>query len=326
MFTCHRQAFPSGGRIVDQIDRIRGFNRDDTRRIGLMNTTILGDMSFSEVRVLLEIAQGNGTATARSLCRFCGLDEGYVNRLIGRFESRDWIRRVPDPQDARRRLLARTATGQAVLDPIRHKARAAVGATIAHLVASGRADLISAMERIESLLAAGDAPPAAPTSGDIVLRDIRFGNAAWFVGRHVDLHASEGCQGDFEALICRIIADFLGTRDPACERGWIAEAPVGERLGCVICVRNDPHRARLRTRLVDPVARGLGLGQRLTSACFAFARAAGYTGTTLYTHRSQTVARHLYAAAGFRMTKATPGRAFGTDVIEETWEIDFQEV
>ena len=127
----------------------------------------------------------------------------------------------------------------------------------------------------------------------------------------------------FEGLCAQIVADFVNNFDPKRERCWIAEMN-GENVGCVMLVKDDqPGVARLRLLLVDPKARGLGLGARLVDECVRFARAAGYTKITLWTHSVLTAARHVYEGAGFTLTSSEPRHSWGKDVVAEFWDLEF---
>lgn len=158
----------------------------------------------------------------------------------------------------------------------------------------------------------------------VVLRDLRPGDAGWIVQRHAELYAAdEGFDASFEGVVARILADFLETREPGVERGWIAEAADGRRLGCIFCVRGAAEDvAKLRLFLVEPEARGLGLGRRLLTACLDHARAVGFGRMTLWTHESHRAACALYASAGFVLTASHPVRSFGQDLVEQAWERD----
>ena len=157
---------------------------------------------------------------------------------------------------------------------------------------------------------------------DVLLRDIQIGDAGWIIERHARLYAEEeGYDATFEALVAEILADFIRTHNPAVERGWIAERD-GLRLGSIFCVRVDAEVAKLRLFLVEPAARGTGLGRKLLEACLTYAREKGYRRMVLWTHASHQAACALYAAYGFRMTEETPTFAFGQEVIDQIWQID----
>jgi GNAT superfamily N-acetyltransferase len=169
------------------------------------------------------------------------------------------------------------------------------------------------MTTIAGLL--GDAPRART----VVVRGLRPGDLGWVIQRHGELYAREcGWDGTFEALVARIAAGFAEQHDPACERAWIAEVD-GVPAGCVFCVRRDERTAQLRLLLVEPRARGLGIGARLVGECLAFARGAGYARIMLWTQDCLGPARRIYEAAGFTLEKQAPHRSFGHDLVEQYW-------
>jgi GNAT superfamily N-acetyltransferase len=176
--------------------------------------------------------------------------------------------------------------------------------------------LVSAMRAVERMIAAEQT-----TTSEIVLREPRPGDLGWVVARHAELYAKEyGWAGDFEGICAQIVADFAKNYDAKCERGWIAELD-GQNVGCVFLVKDSEKVARLRLLLVDPAARGRGLGWRLTDECVRFARERGYRKITLWTHSVLTAARHVYAKAGFRLTSSEKRKSFGCDVVSEHWDL-----
>jgi GNAT superfamily N-acetyltransferase len=153
-----------------------------------------------------------------------------------------------------------------------------------------------------------------------VIRPLRPGDAGWIIGTHGALYArDEGYDQSFEALVARIMADFLDRADPR-ERAWIAESG-GQRLGTISCMTEDADTARLRLFILVPQARGLGLGQRLHDTCLTFARRAGYRRMVLWTHASHTAACALYARNGWRLVRSVAATAYGQDVVNQDWEI-----
>lgn len=125
----------------------------------------------------------------------------------------------------------------------------------------------------------------------------------------------------FEALVARLVGEFYERNDTRYERGWIAERN-GERVGCIFCCRKSPRVAKLCMLLVEPSARGIGLGSRLIEECLQFARGAGYRKITLWTHKSLTAARRLYAKAGFKLVRAAPNPSFGRKLVDEFWDLE----
>jgi len=153
------------------------------------------------------------------------------------------------------------------------------------------------------------------------LRSPKPGDFGWIVSRHAALYAQEyGWVEPFEGLCAQIVADFVNTYDPQRERCWIADRD-GENVGSVLLVQDRPGVARLRLLLVDPTARGHGLGARLTGEAIRFARAAGYQKVTLWTHSVLTAARHTYERAGFTLTASEKRHSWGKDVVAEYWDL-----
>jgi len=149
----------------------------------------------------------------------------------------------------------------------------------------------------------------------------RPGDLGWVVMAHGELYAAEfGWDTTFEALVARIVADWANDHDPAREAAWIAELD-GERVGCVFCVAADERTAQLRILLVDPRARGHGLGARLTRACVDFARAAGYERMRLWTNHPLVAARRIYLAEGFRLVEEEPHTSFGAELVGQVYEL-----
>jgi GNAT superfamily N-acetyltransferase len=94
-------------------------------------------------------------------------------------------------------------------------------------------------------------------------------------------------------------------------------------LGSIFCVQSgEPGIAKLRLFLLEPEARGRGLGQRLLDACLGFAADRGYRRMRLWTHESHRAACALYVKNGFDCVASRPVRSFGQDLVEQTWERD----
>ncbi len=300
-----------------RIAAVRRFNRFYTRRIGVLQEGLLkSPFSLTEARVLYELAHRED-ATASALVRDLGLDAGYLSRLLKGFELRGLIRRAASPLDARQSLLTLTALGRAAFAPLDHRSQDEIGAMLRSLPAPAQKRLVEDIAEIEALLDERPAP-AVP----YVLRPHRPGDLGWIVHRHGALYAGEyGWDDSFEALVAEIAAKFLREFDARRERCWIAERE-GEILGSVLVVRQSDEIAKLRLLLVEPQARGLGIGRRLVDECLSFARHAGYKRMTLWTNDVLHAARHIYEQAGFQLTAREPHHAFGKDLVSETWERD----
>ena len=301
----------------DSIAAVRRFNRFYTRQIGVLRRTYLDSpYSLGEMRVLYELAYGATTAT--DIVRALDLDAGYVSRVLRDFEAKRLISRKASTEDARQSRIALTTAGRKLFEPFDRRSQEQVAEMLARLAPAQAARLVGAMQEIEMLL---DASAAAVTA-QYDLRGPRIGDFGWIVKRHAELYWQEYNWGEpFEGLCAGIVADFANRNDPQRERCWIAEMN-GENVGCVMLVKENEETARLRLLLVDPKARGLGLGARLVDECVRFARAAGYKSVTLWTHSVLTGARRIYEKAGFRLTSSEPRHTWGQDVVAEFWDLE----
>jgi DNA-binding MarR family transcriptional regulator/N-acetylglutamate synthase-like GNAT family acetyltransferase len=304
------------GGFEARVAAVRHFNRFYTQKIGVLNEGLLrSPFSLTEARVLYELARRR-QPTATALCRDLGLDAGYLSRILRSFAKRELVERTPSETDARQQLLSLTAKGRSAFAPLDKRSRQEVGALLNELTAAEQGRLVGAMNTVEELLGArpnGKSP--------YQLRLHRPGDMGWVVHRHGALYAEEyGWDERFEALVADIVAKFIDNFDPKMERCWIAERD-GDVIGSVFLVKKSKTVAKLRLLLVEPKARGLGIGARLVEECLGFARQAGYRKITLWTNDILHAARHLYERAGFRKTRSEPHHSFGHDLIGETWEL-----
>ena len=303
--------------LASRIESVRRFNRFYTRAIGVLREGLLdSDFSLAEARVLYELAC-RARPTAGVLARDLGLDPGYLSRILRRFERQRLIVRAPAADDRRARTIALSAAGRAAFRTIDARSRAEVRALLAPLPDATQATLTSAMAAIERTLSEPEPEARVP----IVLRTHRPGDLGWIIQRHGELYAQEyGWDERFEGLVAQIVAEIVAHFDPRRERCWIAEAG-GARVGSVCLVKKSATVAKLRLLLVEPAARGCGLGRRLVDECSAFARAAGYRRITLWTQRNLVAARSIYSAAGYRLVASDAHRSFGRRLVGETWEL-----
>ena len=303
---------------LQRIAAARRFNRFYTRQIGVLRKTFLDSpYSLGEMRVLYEIAHGN-EVTASDIGRALDLDAGYLSRVLRNFEKRGLVSRKASREDARQSHLSLTARGRKAFAPAEARSQRDVGNMLAKLKPDEQTQLIAAMQRIEDLLGGAQAAPKP----SYILRQPRFGDFGWIVARHGELYAQEYQWGEpFEGLCAQIVADFVNNFDARLERCWIAEMN-GDNVGCVMLVKDAPGVARLRLLLVDPKARGLGLGQRLVDECVKFARAADYKRITLWTHSILTAARRIYEKTGFTLTSSEKKHSWGQDVVAEYWDLE----
>jgi DNA-binding MarR family transcriptional regulator/N-acetylglutamate synthase-like GNAT family acetyltransferase len=295
---------------------VRRFNRFYTRRIGVLQGGLLSSpYSLTEVRVMYELAH-RSKPTASELGSELGLDAGYLSRILRRFRKEGLIASVASGDDARRTHLWLTGKGRKTFEPLEQGTNREVAAMLGALPPAGRERLVAAMGTLESLLGEGDG-----TSPPFTLRQHRPGDMGWVISAHGALYAEEfGWDESFEALVAEIAVQFIRKYNPARERSWIAERD-GQPVGSVFLVEQSKTVAKLRLLIIDPKARGYGLGKRLVGACIDHARALGYRKLTLWTQSSLLAARHIYKEAGFALVETEPHRSFGVDLVGEFWEL-----
>jgi|SRR5579863_6081127 len=301
---------------ASEIAQVRAFNRDYTRQLGVLARGFLDSpYSLTQVRVLYEIAHRPGVSAAE-LAAQLGVDRGYLSRILKGFEVRRLLQRAAARGDARRQHLKLTAAGERVFAPLERRSQDDVRRLLAALAAPARQELLGAMRILQQALGF-----EAHRGGQITLRAHRPGDMGWVIERHGTLYAQEfGWNEAFEALVAHIAAEFLDKLDAARERCWIAERD-GRRLGCVFLVGGEGATAKLRLLLVEPAARGMGLGARLIGECVGFARAAGYARIVLWTQQNLHAARRLYERAGFVRMSEEPHTSFGAELLGETWQL-----
>jgi len=300
-----------------RVQAFRHFNRFYTRKIGVLQKGLLGSrFSLAEARVLWELAHRD-QATAAELGRELGLDAGYLSRILRGFGRQGLLRGTTSKTDGRETQLALTARGRKTFAALDRRSQEELRAVLGTLPVAKQGRLLDAMRTIEALLGA-PAEPGAP----LLLRPHEPGDMGWVVHRHGALYAQEhGYDAEFEALVAGIVAKFIQRFDPRRERCWIAEKD-GEIVGSVFLVKQTRTVAKLRLLLIEPRARGLGLGARLVSECVRFARQARYRKLTLWTQSHLGAARRLYEKAGFRLVGRKPHHSFGLDLVAETWELE----
>ncbi|MFJ3665311.1 GNAT family N-acetyltransferase [Streptomyces sp. NPDC090106] len=302
------------------VQDIRAFNRFYTNVIGALDYSrhLYAPYTLTEARVLYELAHSPRTDAA-DLRTELTLDAGYLSRILNKFEQDGLIERAASARDPRRRRVTLTPRGREAAALLAERADESVGALLATVPSAERPRLAEAMDTVRALLSEG----RPPRREDVLLREPGPGDLGWIVSRNAALYFAEhGFNADYEGLVARIVADFAEDHDPHLERVWIAELD-GRPVGCVMCVRDDaPATARLRLLLVEPGARGLGIGDRLVGAVVGFARGVGYRDLVLWTNDVLSSARHIYQRHGFVLLAEKPHRSFGKDLVGQDWRLD----
>jgi len=301
----------------ERIAAVRHFSRFYTRKIGVLHEGLLDSpFSLTEARIIYELAH-HETATAAELTKELGLDASYVSRILKGFFDRGLILRRASQTDGRETWLSLTAEGQEHFVQMNARSDGEVGAILDCLPGTDQHRLVTAMADIEALLG-GEEPRRAP----YILRPHQIGDIGWVIQRHGVLYA-QAYQWDetFEAFVAEIAATFVLNFDRKREACWIAEKD-GENVGSVFLARESDDVAKLRMLLVEPKARGLGIGKRLVAECIRAARLKGYKKMTLWTNDILIAARQIYRQAGFTLVETTPHHSFGQDLIGENWQRD----
>jgi DNA-binding MarR family transcriptional regulator/GNAT superfamily N-acetyltransferase len=301
---------------MNRIDAVRRFNRFYTRRIGVLQPGYLGSpFPLPQARVLYELGQ-RGSSTASELGADLALDLGYLSRLLQGLRRQGLVQGEASREDARRVRLSLTGKGRRAYQQLDARSRDDVAGMLGKLAAPEQARLVGALQTVEGVLH-GDFRGEKPIS----LRAHRPGDMGWVVQAHGRLYFEERGWGErFEALVAQIAAAFLNNFDKRRERCWIAEMD-GEPVGCVFAVKDSKSVAKLRLLLVEPRARGRGLGQQLVGECIAFCRANGFRKLVLWTQSNLAAARAIYAKTGFRKVKEEKHASFGVKLTGEYWEL-----
>lgn len=297
----------------DRVAAVRWFNRFYTDVIGVLREGLLHTpYSLTEARVIFELAQRQETEVA-DLRRTLDIDAGYLSRILARFEADGLAQRQRSAADGRRQVIRLTEQGRAAFETLDARSAEEVHALLSQLSEEDQRRLVGAMAVIRDVLEQSRRPDA------YVLRPLRPGDLGWVVHRHGVVYAEEyGWDETFEALVARIVADYVDHRGPQRENVWIAEVD-GAPAGCVFCVKKDDTVAQLRLLLVEPAARGLGIGARLVEECIRFARRAGYEEIMLWTNDVLEDARRIYERAGFELVEEEKHHSFGHDLVGQNW-------
>ncbi len=298
------------------IERVRSFNRTWTEVLGLLHQGLLQtEHTLAEARVIFELAQRESWERLELRQRL-EMDASFLTRVVSRLEDKGFLASSPSASDGRALDLSLTEAGRLAFTELNQRSMDQISELLQPLSDGQRATLAESMVIITQMTR----PEAAQRA--VTFRRLEPGDMGWVIGRHGALYGDEfGWNADFEALVATIVADYHTNLKPGRENAWIAEID-GARAGCVFCCERDSETAQLRILLVEPWARGLGLGSRLVERCLEFAREAGYPRMTLWTNDVLVSARRIYEAAGFSLTEEEQHHSFGHELIGQNWEID----
>jgi DNA-binding MarR family transcriptional regulator/GNAT superfamily N-acetyltransferase len=313
MSSATRQDSPS---LAPTIDAVRAFNRFHTTLIGALDYAGHLDTPYSltEARVLYELSRAPQLQVPR-LREVLRAERAHLSRVLARLEEAGLVAREQHPTDRRVQMAELTDEGHEAAALLDRRSHEAIGEMVGRLGEGQRHRLTEALRTAQDTL-------TRPRVGTVTLRGPEPGDLGWVIQRNATVYAEQfGWNEEYEALVARIVADFAGDHDGEREAVWIAEFD-GEPVGSVFCVRDEaPGTARLRLLLVDPQARGHGIGERLVAQCVRFARQAGYRELVLWTNDVLTAARKIYERAGFELVTQAPHHSFGQDLIGQDWRL-----
>jgi DNA-binding MarR family transcriptional regulator/GNAT superfamily N-acetyltransferase len=308
----------SGKPPHEAIERIRAFNRSWTEVLGLLDRHLLDtDHTLTEARVLFELGRARGGLDRLELRDRLAIDQSFLGRVLSRLQRAGLIAVTRDAADGRRHRLTLTTEGRMAYRNLDKRSARQIDSLLVPLTRDQRRSLVEAMAVVPAVVR-----PGTYDAADVSIRGLEPGDLGWVVGRHGAIYADEfGWNTDFEGLVAQIVADYHAHHRPGRDNAWIATV-AGARAGCVFCVERDSTTAQLRILLVEPWARGLGIGARLVEECVAFARSAGYSTMMLWTNDILVAARRIYQSAGFVLTGEESHHSFGHDLVGQNWTLD----
>lgn len=303
-------------KLQSRVNTIRKFNRFYTKLIGLLNKNLLKTpYSLTQARILFEIFQKDYCIISE-ITRKLDIDPGYLSRILTDFEKNGLIQKNQSSSDSRQRLLKLKAKGKKEFEVLNDRASKEVELLLEKISEEDQLKIINAMYTIQNVF-----EPGTGLSSPFLLRYHKMGDIGWMIYRHGILYANEySFNENFEILVTEILLQFAKKHDPKQERIWIAEKG-GDRVGSVMVSNSGNNVAQLRLLLVEPKARGKGLGKRLIDECIDFSRRNGYGKIKLFTVNILQQASHLYSKAGFRIVNEKPYTNFGPKLTAQIWEL-----
>ena len=307
-------------KLRENVAAFRRFNRFYTKQIGLLTQGFLKTrFPLTQARVLYELAQ-HEQPTANDIISELNIDPGYLSRILSNFEKEGLLSKVRSESDSRQRILKLTTKGKKSFAILNERSCKEAEALLLSLSGEEHYRLLHAMKIIENTL--GTEPKSLTP---YLLRPYEPGDIGWIIHRHGVVYSEKyGFDETFEALVAEILVKFIRKHDPKRECIWLAEQD-GERIGSVMIVDGGDRVAQLRLLLVEPKARGKGIGKRLINECINFSRRNRYRKIKLWTQSNLLEARNLYVKAGFELVDESPHKSFGHDLIAEFWELPLRD-
>ena len=305
---------------MDNIEKIRHFNRFYTQILGLLDQKLLkSDYSLAEARILFELGQMPNLA-ARDLAKQLHLDPAYLSRILRRFEKQDLIRKYKSAEDTRKQAISLTVHGEAALTKLQEMSCEQLAISLANTSKEDQEQLVKAMKMIERIFTGETPQPSMFT-----LRSHRPGDIGYIAHRHAVFYSqSYGFDVSFDAYVASGLASFVTEFDPQKDHLWIVEDDT-TIVGSIAIVKADEDTAQLRWFLVEPEARGKGLGKKLLHEAVEFCKRQNYRKIILWTVSKLKAARRLYERNGFQIADTKSHHIWGQDLTEELWELELKE-
>lgn len=301
------------------VEKIRGFNRFYTQILGLLDNRLLkSDYSLVEARILFELGR-HPDIVSKDLVNELRIDPAYLSRILKRFEKQDLIQKKTSPSDTRKQMLSLTPKGNAILLKLQEMSNSRIKNSLSHLTDGDSDRLLNAMETIEQLFTG-----KKPGFGMITIRSHRPGDLGYITYRHAVFYSKNyGFDSTFDAYVASGLSDFITRFDPQKEHLWVAETDTTP-VGSIAIVKKDETTAQLRWFLVEPEARGKGLGKKLLSETIAFCHRKNYRKIILWTVSNLDIARKLYKHSGFTVSETQTHEIWGQTLTEEMWTLHLE--
>jgi len=299
------------------VERIRHFNRFYTQVLGLLNNKLLkSDYSLAEARILFELGQ-TANLVSRDLSKQLHLDPAYLSRLLMRFEKQGLIHKKKSLEDTRKQVLSLTSKGKSAIAGLKKMSNLQISSSLINAGKEEYEQLVKAMDIIEQIFT-----HEKPHPKTVTLRSHRPGDIGYITYRHAIFYSQTyGFDATFDAYVAAGLSQFVMQYDPQKEHLWVAEEGTTP-VGSIAIVETKEDVAQLRWFLIEPQARGTGLGKKLLHEAIEFCKRKNYQKIILWTLSNLYTARNLYERFGFQVITNKTHQIWGQELTEELWEIE----
>lgn len=279
------------------------------------------ELSPSAVHTIIELGYGT-VATASDLGDLLHLEKSSVSRLVQNLTKEGLILGTSNPTDRRSRRLALTDDGKALLSELEGYGRQQLRSALDQLTP----DDLKKIETGLTLFSRALREEKRQNSSGINAIELRQGYRPGVIASVAGLHASYystnfGFGAAFERKVATEMSEFM-SRIESPSNATFSTYLGDALLGSVSLDGEDLEEgvSHLRWFIVSPDAQGMGIGNQLIEKATSYVDAANFERTRLWTFKGLDAARHLYEKNGFELVHETPGRQWGTEVIEQEFE------